>query len=76
MIYFRASYTEVKHYLIQQNSYGQYYVRQQDLFSSIEDLINAHRQDRGHLASRLKYVPKTNANLVIDIRNLHITTGK
>jgi hypothetical protein len=73
---FSGNHSEIKHYLIQRSSDGSYYIRQQEFFPSIEELIHAHRHSRGHLATKLKFVPKTNVNnLVNEMRNLHITKG-
>ncbi|CAG2167041.1 unnamed protein product, partial [Oppiella nova] len=69
-----GNHSEIKHYLIQRSNEGSYFIRQQEFFSSVEELITFHRQSRGHLATKLKYVPKANINnLVNDLRNLHIT---
>ena len=48
---------EVKHYLIRISANRAYYICDSQHFASIQELINYHRQERGSLASRLKYVP-------------------
>ncbi|RWS30532.1 Tyrosine-protein kinase Btk29A-like protein [Leptotrombidium deliense] len=64
----------VKHYLINVNEKGQFYIKNNNFFETVNELIHFHQHERGSLATKLKCVPNVKQNEVkVTSSNMHAT---